>query len=212
VLFYLIHLFLVFQGNKKFSEISPDDDTFAYFLPFQIRIAKYLINYLESFLNISMATRLEDVTIDFQDLNLEDICSAWQWRIQDQKGLVLISKLGDMFFLGNDGGVYWLQTDSGDLTKIADNLEHFEELLTQYENFDNWFLPGLIEQLEQAGKTLGPNQVYSYLKIPVMGGEYSVDNIKPTDISVYFAFSGQICEQIQNLSDGTTVKVTFSKK
>jgi len=158
-----------------------------------------------------MATKLEDVTINIQDLDLEDICSAWQWRIQDQKSLVLISKLGDMFFLGTDCGVYWLQTDSGDLTKIADNLMHFEELLTRYENFDNWFLPGLIEQLEQAGKSLGPNQVYSYLKIPVMGGEYSVDNIKPTDISVHFAFSGQICEQIQNLPDGTKVNITFKK-
>lgn len=158
-----------------------------------------------------MATKLKEVTINFQDLDLEDICSAWQWRIQDQKSLVLISKLGDMFLQGNDGCIYWLQTDSGDLTKIADNLEHFERLLTQYENFDIWFLPGLIELLEQSGKTLGPNQVYSYLKTPVLGGEYSVDNIMPTYASVHFAFSGQICEQIQNLPDGTKINVTFKK-
>jgi hypothetical protein len=203
--------FLIFQVNKNFSEISAGGYTFAYFLPFGTRIAKHIINYFAPFLNISMATRLEDVTINFQDLDLEDICSAWQWRIQDQKGLILISKMGDMFFLGKDGCVYWLQTDSGDLTKIADNFDIFEGLITQYENFNNWFLPGLIEQLEQAGKTLGPNQVYSYLKIPVIGGEYSIDNIEPTDISVHFAFSGQICEQIQNLPDGTKVNISFKK-
>lgn len=155
---------------------------------------------------------IASVTIDFQDVNIEDIFSDWQWRVPDQKGLIFISKLGDIFLLGADDGVYWLQTDSGDLDKIADSLEQFENLLTQYENFDNWFLPGLIEKLEQAGKTLGPNQVYSYMRLPVIGGEYSINNIKPTDISVHFAFSGQICEQIQNLPDGTKVNITFKKQ
>jgi len=158
-----------------------------------------------------MATKLEDITINFQDLDLEDICSAWQWRIQDQKSIILISKLGDMFLLGKDDFVYWLQTDSGDLTKIAANLEHFERLLNQEENLDNWFLPELIKELEQAGKTLGSKQIYSYKRSPVLGGDYSIDNIEPTDVSVHFAFSGQICEQIQNLPDGTKVKIMFKK-
>lgn len=158
-----------------------------------------------------MAFRLEDITINFQDLDLEDICSTWQWRIAEQKSLILISKLGDMFLLGKDDCIYWLQTDSGDLNKIADNLEQFEYLLGREENVDNWFLPELIKQLESAGKILGPNQIYSYKKLPVIGGEYSIDNIDPTDISVHFAFSGQICEQIQNLPDGTKVKIAFKK-
>jgi hypothetical protein len=158
-----------------------------------------------------MEIKLDDVTVNFQDLDLEDLFSAWQWRVGDQKALILISKLGDMFLLGADDAVYWLQTDSGDLTKIADNLEHFEKLLAQEEYLDNWFLPELIAQLRQAGKTLGTNEVYSYKKLPVIGGEYSIDNIEPTDVSVHFAFSGQICEQIQNLPDGTKVKVTFKK-
>jgi len=158
-----------------------------------------------------MAIKLKDLTINLQDLNLEDIFSAWRWRIRDQKGLIFISKSGDMFLLGKDDGIYWLQADSGDLTKIADNVKHFESLLGQEENLDNWFQPEVIKKLEQAGKILGPNQIYSYKKLPVIGGEYSIDNIDPTDISVHFAFSGQICEQIQNLPEGTKVKVTFKK-
>lgn len=161
--------------------------------------------------DLTMALRQDELTINFQDLDLEDIFSSWRWRIADQKGLILISKLGDMFLWGADDAVYWLQTDSGDLTQIAENVEHFERRLIQDEYLDNWFLPKLIKQLEEAGKTLGPNQIYSYKKLPVMGGEYSIDNIDPTDISVHFAFSGQICEQIQNLPDGTKVKITVKK-
>jgi hypothetical protein len=158
-----------------------------------------------------MTFRLEDLTIDIEHVDLEDICSAWQWRIREQKSLVLISKMGDMFLIGKDDRIYWLQTDLGDLTIAAENLSQFEYLLGQDENLDNWFLPDLIRRLEEAGKVLRPNQVYSYKKLPVIGGDYSVDNIDPTDISVHFSFSGQICEQIQNLPDGTEVKVSFEK-
>jgi len=156
-----------------------------------------------------MTTKLEDVTLDFQNLDLEDICSAWQWLLLEQKSLILISKLGDMFLLGRDNCIYWLQTDCGDLVKIANDLEHFETLLCKEEYLDNWFLPKLLMQLEMAGKSLGPNEVYSFKKLPVIGGEYSVENIEPTNISVHFAFAGQICEQIQNLPDGTKVKINF---
>ena len=59
--------------------------------------------------------------------------------------------------------------------------------------------------------TLKGNEVYSYKKLPVIGGEYSVDNMEPTDMSVHFAFSGQICEQIKDLPDGTKVNINYEK-
>ncbi len=115
--------------------------------------------------------------------------------------------MGDLFLIGKEKDVYWLQTDCGDLTRVADNIQQFQSYLSDEEKFDTWFLPLLIEKLINAGKFLEENQVYSYLQIPVIGGEYSVDNIKPTDMSVHFAYSGQICEQIKDLPDGTKVKI-----
>jgi hypothetical protein len=148
----------------------------------------------------------DNTTIDF-----EDIFSCWQWRLKDMKSVVLITCLGDVFLIGNDNAIYWLQTDSGDLTKVADDLEQFQLSLSDQEKIDNWLLPLLVEKLLNAGKTLKQNEVYSYKKLPVIGGEYSIDNIEPTDMSVHFAFSGQICEQIKNLPDGTNVNITLKK-
>lgn len=159
-----------------------------------------------------MEYNLADLTIDINDIDLENICSCWQWRLKGLKGLALISKMGDMFLTGEDNCVYWLQTDSGDLTKVAESLGHFEEVLSDETNIDNLFLPELVKKLVTAGKVLNKGQVYSYLKLPVIGGEYSIENIEPVDVSVHFAFSGQICEQIQNLPDGTKVKITFNKR
>jgi len=156
-----------------------------------------------------MTLTLEQLTKDITNVDLDDILSCWQWKLEDIQVVVTISALGDIFLLGEDSAVYWLQTDSGNLTKVAESLGQYEQFLSEEEKVDNWFLPALVEKLLSVGKTLKENEVYSYKKIPVIGGEYSVDNIEPTDMSVHFAFSGQICEQIKDLPDGTKVNIKY---
>jgi hypothetical protein len=152
-----------------------------------------------------------DATIDIAGIDFDEVLSCWKWRIPDMKSAVLVSRLGDLFYTGQDGAIYWLQTDCGDLTRVAGNLTQFEQFLHDEEKIDNWFLPGLLEKLLQADKTLQPREVYSYQVLPVIGGAYSIENIQPTDIDVHFSFTGQICEQIKDLPDGTGVRVTVKK-
>jgi hypothetical protein len=158
-----------------------------------------------------MALTLEQLTLNLNKVDVEDILSCWQWLVADMKAVVTVSCLGDIFLLGNDDAVYWLQTDSGTLTKTADTLDQFQQFLNDEAKVDNWFLPLLVEKLLTAGITLKENEVYSYIKIPVLGGEYTVENIKPTSMSVHFAFSGQICEQLKDLPDGTKINTVIVK-
>ncbi|MGO8056009.1 hypothetical protein, partial [Rhizobium leguminosarum] len=82
----------------------------------------------------------------------EDIRSDWQWKLTDQKDIVLVSRIGDIFLLGNTNEINWLETGTGRLTKVAENLTEFESHLNNQSNIDNWFLPALIEQLSGQGK------------------------------------------------------------
>lgn len=151
---------------------------------------------------------LKDITkIDF-----EDILSSWQWRIADMRGVVIVTVWGDIFFEGNDDGIYWLQTDDGSLTKVAESNEHFQSMLKDKSNIDNWFMPSLLEELYNSGKTLKEDEVFSRQKSPVIGGDYSLANIVPCSMSVHFTFAGQICEQIKDLPDGTKVKIVYNSK
>ncbi len=138
---------------------------------------------------------------------MAELCESWKWLDIDIKEVLFISKMGDMFVEGNNGMVYWLATDIGTLNMVANSRKEFEALLKDEDNINNWFLPSLIERLIVAGKVLGRDQVYSFKKIPVIGGEYSVDNLEPIDLNVHFALTGQICEQIKDLPDGTSVKI-----
>ncbi|MBE7170311.1 MAG: DUF1851 domain-containing protein [Williamsia sp.] len=158
-----------------------------------------------------MELTLEQLTKDISNVDLEDILSCWQWQLAGMQAVITISALGDIFLLGHDSAVYWLQADAGDLTKVAESLEQYKHFLCDDEKIDNWFLPSLVEKLITAGKTLKESEVYSYKKPPVIGGEYSVDNIAPTDMSAHFACSGQICEQIKDLPDGTKVRIKYEQ-
>ncbi|WP_276133739.1 T6SS immunity protein Tdi1 domain-containing protein [Polluticoccus soli] len=154
-----------------------------------------------------MAMKQIDCAKNLDNIDTTDLLSAWGWRIDELDSIVLVTLLGDVFLLGDDGAIYWLQTDSGDLTAVADSMKEFNEMLDDEETFEEWFLTPVLEVLLDAGKTLKENEVYSYKVLPVLGGDYTVDNIEPVDIRVHFDTTGQICEQIQDLPDGTEVDI-----
>jgi hypothetical protein len=151
--------------------------------------------------------QLTNLIKDISKIDTEDICSDWQWLLKNQKSVILVSSIGDIFLLGNDDSVYWLQTDGGILTKVAENVTQFEIFLSEPDKIHNWFLPLLIDKLINAGKILKDSEVYSLKTMGVLGGDYSVENIQPTDISVHFALTGQISRQISDLPDGTKVNI-----
>lgn len=159
-----------------------------------------------------MVFTLEDLTKDIDKVDVNEILSCWQWLLPDILGVAMITCLGDLFLQRKDGAIYWLQTDCGDLTKVAESLEEFNEFLYDEDKLDNWLLPSLVERLIKADKVLKENEVYSYIKPPVIGGEYSIDNILATEMNAHFSFSGQIFKQLKNLPDGTKVSIKLGKE
>lgn len=154
-----------------------------------------------------MKINLSEFVKDKSKIDLLDICSDWKWLISEQKSVLLVTVFGDLFFIGQSDEVNWLDTGSGKLTRVADSVKHFEELLNDNEKFSEWFMTVLYSELQQKGIKLNENEVYGFKKIPVIGGTYSSDNFEPTDISVHFSISGQICKQIKDLPDGTKVNI-----
>ena len=135
-----------------------------------------------------MTIQFQQLIKNINNIDLDDICSSWQWCQGDQKSIALVSCVGDIFLFGNDDTIDWLDTSVGQLKQVATNLEEFEQLLNQEQNIDNWFLATIVEQLIINGKTLKENEVYSFKVLPTLGGDYSADNFDTTDISVHFNF------------------------
>lgn len=50
---------------------------------------------------------------DINVIDLEDICSDWQWLLNNEYLLVMVSKSGDMFLSGKNGEISRLDTGKG---------------------------------------------------------------------------------------------------
>ena len=126
------------------------------------------------------------------DESVQQLATSWGWLIREPFVPVLFTALGDMFFQPDSGGIWWLNTGTAEVTRVADSVGQFRELLGT-DIADEWFLPALIEQLHAAGKVPEEGECYTYVTLPVFEeGKYEVDNLNPVPAYEHFALTGDI--------------------
>lgn len=152
---------------------------------------------------------LNDLTIKFQAEISDRLTEDWTWLIGTNKKVILVSAIGDMFLTSDNGNIFWLDVGQGKLEMVATDKKEFERKLTDIEQVNEWFMIDLTTQLRLSDNKLKDGQIYSYRKLPVIGGDYSVDNFGPLDIEVHFRFAAEIHRQIKDLPDGTKVNIKF---
>lgn len=89
--------------------------------------------------------------------------------------------------------------------QVASSEETFWRQLS--DDKEGWLLLSLIEECRGAGKTLTSGQCYAFSTPPVLGGDYSADNVWVAPWKDWFAFTEQLFEQIKDLPDGTEVSI-----
>jgi hypothetical protein len=117
----------------------------------------------------------------------------------------VVSCSGDAFLEDANGAVSWLDTGTGRLTRISESSEQFFSALEDIDNIDQWLLASTVLDLIESGLILKENQVYSYKLMPILNGDYLVENFEATDISVHFSITGQTFRQVINLPEGTRI-------
>jgi len=140
------------------------------------------------------------------------LCSNWSWLLEGQEDLAFISLAGDLFFVGQNNEINWLNTGLGDLVTVADDLKHFELLCLEEENLEYWFLASVVEDILKTGVELKENEIFGYHLMPILGGDYTADNLGPVDIYTHFQMTGLICKETKDLPEGTTVESRVAEK
>lgn len=153
-----------------------------------------------------MRITMDDLTVNFAHLDREALLNDWRWLIGPTKQPILLAAIGDAYLQdAEDGSVHLLDVGGGGVEQIAASVDLFREMLADSEFVNDSFVPQVIVQLRNAGKTLAPGQIYSYEHPPVLGGGYDVSNLVPTDIAVHFGVLGQIHEQVRDLPEGASI-------
>jgi hypothetical protein len=102
-------------------------------------------------------------------------------------------------------GYWFLDAAGGKLDKIASNRDELKAALSSPEGQDQYLLAGLAHAAEIQGLTLAESEVFDFTQPPVLGGQFVVENLKPTPFVVSLNIAGQIHNQVRNLPPGTKI-------
>ena len=154
-----------------------------------------------------MSVGWSSLTFTPSDEAVQQLAESWGWLLRESFVPVLFSTLGDVFFQPESGGIWWLNTGTAEITRVANSLPEFRELLGT-EAANEWFMPNLIEQLHAAGKVPASGECYTYVTLPVFAeGKYEVENFNPVPAYEHFSLTGHVLCEIQSLPLGTKVKL-----
>jgi hypothetical protein len=156
-----------------------------------------------------MSINWRDISFQLEPEVAQDVASAWAWLVPEPWSPVICSKVPGIFLEKSDGEVHWLDTGTGLIGKVADTREGFEDLLSASPDLvEEWFLPGLVDQLHAAGKIAGPGQCYGFTVLPIFAeGKYKVDNMFVLPMREQFVGIAEVHRQLSELPDGASVQM-----
>ena len=138
----------------------------------------------------------------------KDLLSDWQPLIPPQSSIWLLTKFGELFFRQADGKIGMLQVSGFQYEVVAKDTTDFQEWLVDPDKLSGWFLAPLVDHLEAVGRSLQPDQCYSFIKPLGLGGSLTADNVMTVPIREHFGLWGEVFRQIKDVPDGG--EVTFN--
>jgi hypothetical protein len=149
---------------------------------------------------------IDDLTVNFKHLNRETLLEDWVWLIGKRKLPILISAAGDAFIQDTDDGtIHMLDVAAAKSGLVSESADEFQSLLSDKEFVGEYLSVQRVGDLRMKGIILKPSQVYSFIKPPLLGGEYALENIHAADAQVHFSINGQIGAQVNVLPSGTPI-------
>ncbi len=143
-----------------------------------------------------MVITMRELAVSFNRLDYNTLLKDWQWLIGSTKLPILLTAAGDAFVQDAEGGpIYFLDVGKGELHAVAGNDKELHSLLADKDFVANHLAAGRVRALIQADIRLEPGQIYSFQVPPVLGGQYTLDNITKTTIPVHFSQAGQAHQQ-----------------
>lgn len=159
-----------------------------------------------------MPRSLADYIIPHDGLDLQTALASWAWLVPESCTVWIINRLADMFLVLPDGSVHMLNVGAGTLKRVADSRDDFRVRIDEPGNAEDWLAFQLVDSCVAADVTLEKGQCYGFVLPPVLGGDYTLANVRPIALAQYVGAYGDIHKQIKDLPDGTQVVLKPSPK
>ena len=135
-----------------------------------------------------------------------DLLAEWRWLIGGHPIQLGWSLSGDLFFTDAQGRVCRLDTGSGDVESVAESHSAFYQQLTDPVRADEILLTNVVQSYEAQHGELSEGRCLGFIVLPALGGTYSGENRRPTNIVEHAGFTGDVFRQMRDMRDGTKVR------
>jgi hypothetical protein len=129
--------------------------------------------------------------------------SAWSPILPTPARVLRTSLFGDAFVVDGTGSVHILERAACTAERITSSEEEFWHGVG--DDTHGWQLRPLADECRRAGKVLAEGQCYAFTTPPVLGGDYTVENVWVAPWHEWFSFTADLFQQIKDLPDGATV-------
>jgi hypothetical protein len=154
---------------------------------------------------VLVASSIEDYLLPHDGIDWPKALAEWSWLLPAKFTLWLVNRFADLFLVLPDGSVHMLDVGVGTLSRLADSRDEFRSRLDEGDNANQWFMIPLVDQLVAVGVKLQQGHCYAFKVPPVLGGQYTIDNVAPLPIWDYLGAYGSIHGQLRDVPDGTQV-------
>ena len=159
-----------------------------------------------------MTFSINDYLIEQSGIDWPVVLSGWSWLLPSNFTLWIVNRFADLFLVLPDGSVHMLDVGVGVLNRVADSRDDFCIKIDEIENANEWLMIPLVDKLVAAGISLRPGHCYGFKVPPVLGGQYTVENVGPLPIGDYLTGYGSIHQQLRDVPDGTQVVLNVVNK
>ena len=138
---------------------------------------------------------IRDYLISLAGKDWNKLLEYWTPPLPKDATLWLVNRLGEVFLATQDGSIHWLIVGTGELSRIAPSREAFAALLDLTKNANDWLRISLVEDCQNAGMSLGPEECYGFKVPPPLLGRYEVSNLQPTNIYSHYSWLSHLTRQ-----------------
>lgn len=140
---------------------------------------------------------------------IEIIKDAWGWCGIDPLEVVGENDFGNLIVKDINGNYWRLCPEDVYCEIIAANRAELDVLSKSQEFLADWYMSNLVSMASEKYGALEAGLKFHLVIPAILGGEYSLENIKIISLVELIQFSGDLGKQIENLPDGAQITLNI---
>ena len=135
------------------------------------------------------------------------IADGWGWAIKEPISVVAINDFGNAVICDAEGRYFRIIPEDLACNFLTDDSDVLRCIINSEEFQVDWDMQPLRRESEEAHGPLDTGQCYHLVTPSVLGGSYTVDNVRRISIVDWLGGAGTIAKQIQGMPDGSKVVI-----